>query len=942
MPDPPAPLMSTLLDRVRRALAPRYDVRRELARGGMGVVFLALDPRLHRDVAIKVLQPELATAIGAERFLAEARFLARLRHPSIIPVHDAGEAEGLLYYVMDLVEGPTLAARLLEGPLGPAAVVRLAEDLLGALAVAHRAGVIHRDLKPGNVFLEGERAILGDFGIARSLAQSISPLSVPGLLVGTLDYMAPEQLGGGPATVRTDLYAVGLVLYAAATGRRWPGLQQPERADWSGMSARMAAALKRALAYAPEDRWPDAASFARAIRAPAGHRAGRVAAALVTTAALAYALYRLIPPATPAPPQAGVSIESATVSGLPDAMGDSLIAALAAELAGHPDLVVRRFRSGRGGPGNYRVIPAVSRAGGGVRVRLRLIAAEGMLMVDTTAEADPSTWRTAVVGLTASLVSHVWLGQAAMDPWLPRQALPTGGPRGIAAWLRAENLYAEERWEEAFDGFTEAVRLDGTCALCRFRLVDVDRWLGRDADTALRAALRAEIGRFPAHYQSLIRSWAVPYPERFDSLERLADANPGFFLATFHLGDELFHRGPLYGRPRSDALAPFQRTVALRPEFTPAWEHLAWLSIAEGDSAGSNRALRVLRRAVATPGGISFALRRFLELAARWRFGDPAAAALTDQVLADSGLVRHPITAAGGRFMLTAEAPQGAVALGRRLAAWEDRPEAHRSGLLAMLHGFAVLGRLDSVLAVGERLRSSDRDPATGLYAAELAAALVLFDPDSVWDADLSVTGPLERLAAPGAADPALRQRAAWMLSLLARREGSEEEAVRWDRVVRQVHGSSRLPALLDAWAAAERGEVARVAVLTHASLLAPGAKWDDPFEDAVARLARSRAYEQTEEHAQAVDELRWHEHLHVFNYLQGDPQPGEVAWALGSVARWRRYGLLERAGQSGAEMCAVLGAIARHWVHGGPRERARATLARERMARSGCAESPR
>ncbi|MGH7674900.1 MAG: serine/threonine-protein kinase, partial [Gemmatimonadales bacterium] len=130
--------MPSLLERLREALAPRYHVERELASGGMGTVFLARDTQLERPVATKILRPELATAYAAERFLREARILADLRHPNIVPIHDQGEQGGLFYYVMDYLAGDTLADRLLHAPLSVAAAVKLGRDLLDALEAAHR------------------------------------------------------------------------------------------------------------------------------------------------------------------------------------------------------------------------------------------------------------------------------------------------------------------------------------------------------------------------------------------------------------------------------------------------------------------------------------------------------------------------------------------------------------------------------------------------------------------------------------------------------------------------------------------------------------------------------------------------------------------------------------------------------------------------------------
>jgi serine/threonine protein kinase len=247
--------MPSVLERLRSALAPNFSVEGELGSGGMGTVFLGHDLALDRQVAIKVLRPELSTAVAVERFVREAQYLASLNHPNIVPVHLTGEAGGLAYYVMDYVDGETLDTRLKRGPLSIPEVHALGRDLLSGLAATHRTGVIHRGIKPANIFLVAGRAVLGDFGIARATDGRGEALTAPGQVIGTLAYMAPEQLSGSPVTPRTDLYAVGLVLYQACTGRRLDLLARADEADWSGVPTDLAEVLGTALQRSPDDRW---------------------------------------------------------------------------------------------------------------------------------------------------------------------------------------------------------------------------------------------------------------------------------------------------------------------------------------------------------------------------------------------------------------------------------------------------------------------------------------------------------------------------------------------------------------------------------------------------------------------------------------------------------------------------------------------------------------
>lgn len=203
------------------ALTGRYKVEREAGTGGMATVYVARDLRHDRHVALKVLHPDLAAALGAERFLAEIRTTAGLQHPHILPLHDSGEAGGHLFYVMPFVEGETLRARLNRETLLPIdEALRIAREVLGALDYAHRHGVVHRDVKPENILLHDGSALVADFGIALAVSAAGSQrMTQTGLSLGTPQYMSPEQaMGEKGIDGRTDIYALGAVLYEMLTG----------------------------------------------------------------------------------------------------------------------------------------------------------------------------------------------------------------------------------------------------------------------------------------------------------------------------------------------------------------------------------------------------------------------------------------------------------------------------------------------------------------------------------------------------------------------------------------------------------------------------------------------------------------------------------------------------------------------------------------------------
>jgi serine/threonine-protein kinase len=262
-----------------------WRIDRELARGGMGVLYLARHPRLPRVDVLKVLPPWLAADTRfRERFLREANRVSSLSHPHIVVVHDSGEHEGTLYLVMQYVRGGDLRAQVDRGPLPPERAVRLGEQVASALDAAHRAGLVHRDVKPENVLLaetgpdEPEHAVLTDFGISRDQAQATT-LTASGELLLTPAYAAPEQVAADPVDGRADQYALACMLYELLTGRPpYRGgssvamlaahLNQPVQAlpPELGLPGGLDRALQRAMAKNPQDRFPSCRAFLAAAR----------------------------------------------------------------------------------------------------------------------------------------------------------------------------------------------------------------------------------------------------------------------------------------------------------------------------------------------------------------------------------------------------------------------------------------------------------------------------------------------------------------------------------------------------------------------------------------------------------------------------------------------------------------------------------------------------
>ena len=271
--------------RLAASLADRYTIERELGAGGMATVYLALDLKHQRKVALKVLKPELAAVLGAERFVQEITTTAALQHPQILPLFDSGSAAGFLYYVMPFIDGETLRAKLdREKQLGVEQAVQITVEVADALDYAHRHGVIHRDIKPENILLHDGRPTVADFGIALAVSAAAGGrMTETGLSLGTPHYMSPEQATADrDITNRSDIYSLATVLYEMLAGNPphvGASAQQiimkivtedaaPDTRVRRSVPPNVAAAVAKALAKLPADRFATAKEFAEALTDP--------------------------------------------------------------------------------------------------------------------------------------------------------------------------------------------------------------------------------------------------------------------------------------------------------------------------------------------------------------------------------------------------------------------------------------------------------------------------------------------------------------------------------------------------------------------------------------------------------------------------------------------------------------------------------------------------
>jgi eukaryotic-like serine/threonine-protein kinase len=500
--------------RIAAGLAGRFEIERELGQGGMATVYLARDAKHGRQVALKVMRPELAQAIGVDRFLREIQIAARLGHPHIVPLHDSGEIDGRPYYVMPYVEGESLRQRLArEGPLPVDEAVRLTREVADALAYAHQHGIVHRDVKPENILLQAGHAVVTDFGIARALtAAGGSGLTRTGVVVGTPLYMSPEQVVGDPVDGRSDVYSLGCTLYEMLVGA--PPYEGPSslavlaskavdpvpslRARRRDVPAGVELAVLKAMARSPDDRYATAADFAAALAPgaprlrPAGkHRAAPVTAALVVVA-LAVAGYALFARQHHPAEKSIAVLPLRNPSGLQDdqirsdGMTESLIDALSRVPGLHVASRLSVFSYQNSGL-DTRAIGArlhaavmlegsYQRAGSLLQVSVRLINADdGYVLWSDTFRRDPKDIFAVQDEISQSVVRalQVRLG----GPARPLVSRPTGN-------LEAYDLYLKGRWfwnlratgpgplHRAIGFFQQAIALDSNYAAAWAGLAD--------------------------------------------------------------------------------------------------------------------------------------------------------------------------------------------------------------------------------------------------------------------------------------------------------------------------------------------------------------------------------------------------------------------------------------------------------------------------------------
>jgi eukaryotic-like serine/threonine-protein kinase len=638
-----------LLQRLQADLGARYQVERELRSGGMATVYVAQDLRYGRRVAIKLLRPELAAAIG-RRFLQEIDIAARLNHAHILPLYDSGEAADSLFYVMPFIPGESLRERLSrEGQLPVEEAVRIARDAADALAYAHANGIIHRDIKPGNILLSPGHAIVADFGIARAVsAAGGEALSSAGLVLGTPTYMSPEQSAGdvSPLDGRSDIYSLGVVLYEMLAGAPPFTAATPQaviarhhmdqvpslRTVRDGLPAPVEDAVLKALAKAPADRHPTAQAFSAALGADPGpsrppartKRPSRLWAALIavglvlTGAAVLWELgltprRRLDPHRIVVYPLVvgGRSADRALVG------EDATTAAVAA-------LNSTQLLKGYNG---WRLLSDEQRAGSGPSARTaRRLARESGAGYYVDGRIIPGDSTRAVVELhdlrgdstfqrtiTFRPSADAWtVGVAIARDFLPLligrgqpvdlTALGSPNPAAAEGYLLGDRAYRRGHFREASAYFRRAVESDSSFAIAAVMGAQAAGWgrLEKEATSLLRIALdhKAALGPRYGHYlNGLWASWAGRADSAVTELRAALALDPNWPEAWAELGEVYSHWLPT--EPAADSLQgdAFERADSLDAAFVPALYHLVEIALRRGDVAKAKRLVATMEAA---------------------------------------------------------------------------------------------------------------------------------------------------------------------------------------------------------------------------------------------------------------------------------------------------------------------------------------------------------
>ncbi len=632
------------MERLTAALSSRYVIEREIGRGGMATVFLARDLRHDSIVAVKVLHPDLAPLLASERFAREIRFTAGLQHPSILPVLDSGDADGLPFYVMPYVEGESLASRIeRERQLPISEALGYARDIARALSHAHARGVVHRDIKPANILLSHGQAIVADFGIARAIDSAGGErLTESGLAIGTALYMSPEQAAGEVVDGRSDIYSLGCLLYEMLAGnppfaggspqsvlaRHAIDVPPPIRTVRATVSPEIQAAIERALAKAPSDRFADAGQLADALdiaerdahssatrpkvarktnarRTAVTVAVGAIAAIVIAVGGYAFLRSR----STDALDPHRIVVFPLAVSGdlsKSPALGEDVATVIGHSLDGTGQLhwidgwrlLGARADAARGTGVEPQAARALAKAresgfyltgrivprGDSVEVFVDLIDVRGDTVVrrGSATSARDAAWRAGLTSVNAVLPALV-PGASSRDlaaEWSDR------APAAVAEFLLGEAAFRRARADEALSHYRDAVRTDSTFALAAIRGAQAATWEHREseAESLIQRALKLPMSPSFTHFAVGYQAYLEGRPDSAaNELRRALAIDPEMAAAWLQLGETYTHLLPVAGRADTLAEAAFSEALRLDSAAGQMLFHPIEISLRRGD-----------------------------------------------------------------------------------------------------------------------------------------------------------------------------------------------------------------------------------------------------------------------------------------------------------------------------------------------------------------------
>ena len=644
--------MTDIASQLATALTGRYRIERELGHGGMATVYLAHDLKHDRSVAVKVLHPELAHALGPERFLREITITAQFDHSYILPLLDSGVVEPptatgrrLLYYVMPYVQGESLRDRMnrqKQLPLDDA--IQVTREVAEALGYAHARGVIHRDIKPENIMLSGGHARVADFGIARAIdAAGSERLTETGLAIGTPAYMSPEQsMAEREIDGRSDLYALGCVLYEMLAGeppytgptaqaiiaKRMTNPVPSVRTVRETVPESVDRALASALARSPADRFPTATQFAEALSQSATTTPIVVGAGGARKRAwvagigigLAFTLIggwlfarsrrpQVVPSASVIavlpflPSTSDTSLARLgrdlvlTVSANMDGVGGIRTADPRLVLAGADDRhsrgIVDAIALGKNLGAGSVVVGDIVRVGPDIRLDLKLVPTTGdsAPLARATITSAPDSIGALTDSVTWALLRQVWRRGEAPSP--SYENLTTRSVESLRAFLAGEQFTIAGRWPEAIEAYASAIKADSSFWLAGWRFNSAQGWvLHGNRDPDLQRGYESHLSAFGERDRMLIEADmtgdTVPFVDYLARYRAIVTRFPDDWSAWSEYADKLHHWGPMIGVTNSEMRAALQRTVDLNPRLVPYLEHLLDASLGHDSAQAAN------------------------------------------------------------------------------------------------------------------------------------------------------------------------------------------------------------------------------------------------------------------------------------------------------------------------------------------------------------------